>query len=176
MTMNKYILFCALAVSTFSLNGCSGVRDSLGIDKESPDEFAVMTRAPLEMPAKLILPKPRLGAMRPQEKTASLQAKEALLGGEAKSLRGDSSAAEESLLKRAGTDNINPNIRAEIDKESDEFLDRNRPVAEKLLNLSGLKKAPSATVIDAKKELERIQSDKKSGKNITGDNAAVIEE
>ncbi len=175
MIMNKYILLCGLALSTLSLNGCSGIRDTLGLEKESPDEFAVMTRAPLEMPSKLILPPPRLGAARPQEKATSLQAKEALLGQGVQSDNG-SSKSENALLERAAADNINPDIRAEIDEESADLQNRNKPVAEKLLNLGGVNKRPSATIIDAKKELERIQNDKKAGKDITGDNAPVIED
>ena len=82
--MNKaqYITLCGLVFSSFALSGCSSVRDVAGLDKESPDEFSVMTRAPLEMPSGNALPPPDLGAMRPQEKATIQQAQQAVLGQE----------------------------------------------------------------------------------------------
>ena len=40
-----------LAVITLLvLGGCTGVKDKLGLAKQSPDEFMVMSRAPLSLP------------------------------------------------------------------------------------------------------------------------------
>ncbi len=173
--MNKYLIISGLILGLISLNGCSGVANTLGLEKEAPDEFAVITRAPLEMPDKLTLPPPKLGMLRPQEKAANRQARDVLLG-KPKTNNETTSFAEESLLQRAGTSNIDPNIRTKINKETAELENRNKAVAEKLLNIGGNSKTPSATIIDAKKELERIQKNKAEGKNITDGETPVIEE
>ena len=46
--MTRHILLAILAV--FTLSACEGAREAIGIGKQSPDEFAVVTRAPLSMP------------------------------------------------------------------------------------------------------------------------------
>ncbi len=176
--MNKYSLFCSLAVCAILLSGCSNVRNTLGLEKESPDEFSVLTRAPLEMPEQITLPPPRPGIARPQERATIEQAKEVLLGKSPDNQDNNArtSKSESVLLQNAGASNIDPDIRAKVNKETAELEDRNKDVAEKLLNISGNNKRPSATIVDAKKELERIRQNKKDGKSITDGKTPTIEE
>src|SRR3546814_12506032 len=63
----------ALAVSA-----CGGFRDSLGLTKQSPDEFRVVSRAPLTLPPDYNLRPPEPGAPRPQVGSASQQAERAV--------------------------------------------------------------------------------------------------
>ncbi len=175
--IRKYLIITSLAIVSVSLlNSCSRVRNSLGLDKEAPDEFTVITRAPLEMPNELILPPPILGAQRPQEKAPIDQAREILLGNNKTPSKNKISELETTLLQNAKTDNIDPNIREKVNYETSKLRDRNKPVAEKLLNISGNNKTPSATIVDAKKELERIQKIMEEGQIVTGDGSPVIEE
>ena len=44
------LLIVSVFASVVLLNGCSNVRDVLGQNKKSPDEFAVLARAPLRVP------------------------------------------------------------------------------------------------------------------------------
>ncbi len=171
-----YTLF-ALTFMATSLSGCSGVRDRLGLDKESPDEFSVITRAPLEIPPTLnaALPTPNLGTPRPQEQTTINQAQEAVFGN-AQTATNNISTGENTLLNKANATNTDPNIRAQVNKDTQELADRNEAVADKILNLSGKNKTPSATVVDAKQELERIQQKLKDSEIVTGDDTPYIEE
>jgi len=57
------------------LPGCTDLKRSIGLEKTSPDEFAVESRAPLEMPPDFDLRPPQPGASRPQEKSSNLQAR-----------------------------------------------------------------------------------------------------
>jgi hypothetical protein len=57
------------------LPGCTDLKRSIGLEKTSPDEFAVESRAPLEMPPDFDLRPPQPGASRPQEKSSDLQAR-----------------------------------------------------------------------------------------------------
>lgn len=175
MNKNAGLSLLSLMLIASPLSGCSNVKSSLGLEKESPDEFAVITRAPLEMPSSLALPPPNLGAPRPQEQTMVEQAKESVFG-KSKTKQNTSSPAEMALLEKAGTQNIEADIRKTVDKESSNLQNRNKPAMEKLLNVAIGDKTPSATVVDAKKEFERIQTNKKQGKKITDGKTPVIEE
>ena len=177
MKNNTYYWLSLLILIALPLGGCSGnVREQLGLEKDKPDEFAVLTRAPLEMPSTLTLPPPNLGAPRPQESTTIAEAKEAVFGKEAEKTENVSSTGEDVLLQKAGSQSIEPNIRAKVNKETAELVDRNKPVAEKLLNITGNNDVPSATIVDAKKELERLQQNKKEGKPVTEGDTPIIEE
>jgi hypothetical protein len=57
------------------VSGCTDLKRSIGLEKTSPDEFAVESRAPLEMPPDFDLRPPQPGAARPQEKSSDLQAR-----------------------------------------------------------------------------------------------------
>jgi hypothetical protein len=65
----------ALAVS-----GCDGVRQTLGIDKSPPDEFRIVSRAPLSLPPDFALRPPQPGAPRPQEQTQYDRARDTVIG------------------------------------------------------------------------------------------------
>ncbi len=175
MKKNAGLSLLSLMLIASQLSGCSNIKNSLGLEKESPDEFAVITRAPLEMPSSLALPPPNLGAPRPQEQTTIEQAKETVFGAN-KVTNNATSSAEADLLAKAGTQNIEAGIRNTINKETKELQDRNKPVMKKLLNIAKSDETPSATLVDAPKELERIQNNKKEGKDITDGKTPVIEE
>jgi Protein of unknown function (DUF3035) len=66
------------SVSALLLSGCTDLKRSIGLEKTSPDEFAVESRAPLTMPPDFDLRPPQPGAERPQEKTANLQARQVI--------------------------------------------------------------------------------------------------
>ncbi|PCI52937.1 MAG: hypothetical protein COB36_13840 [Alphaproteobacteria bacterium] len=175
MNKNAGLSLLSLMLIASPLSGCSNVKSSLGLEKESPDEFSVITRAPLEMPSGLALPPPNLGVPRPQEQTTIEQAKETVFGT-SKAANNTTSSAEAGLLEKAGTQNIEADIRNAVDNETKNLQNRNKPVMKKLLNVTTGDKTPSATVVDAAKELERIQNNKKEGKDITDGKTPVIEE
>lgn len=173
--MNNNAILPLFMIIGLSLSGCSNVKSSLGLEKESPDEFAVITRAPLEIPSGLALPPPNIGAPRPQEQTTVSQAKETIFGaGESKSIT--TSSVEDSILQKAGSHNVEPDIRKTVDAETNSLQNRNKAVMNKILNVASGDRTPSATVVDAQRELERIQNNKKGGKEITDGKTPVIEE
>lgn len=75
-------LLCAAAVvcatGALLLPGCTDLRRSIGLERTSPDEFAVESRAPLTMPPDFELRPPQPGASRPQEKSAGQQARQVM--------------------------------------------------------------------------------------------------
>ena len=172
---------CILLAGSF-LSSCSGVKESLGLTKEAPDEFAVVRHAPLEIPPTLTradLPKPRPGMNRPQEKTPSEQAREALIGdkdGKTGLYSNRTSQAENILLEKANAAQDDPSIRRKVDEESYKLKDRNTPVIKKLTGLSSNNEHVSATVVDPKAEYERIKKNIKEGKPVTEGQTPYIDE
>jgi hypothetical protein len=71
-----------LAVACLSVNlllpGCTGFERAIGLEKVTPDEFAVESRAPLTVPPEFDLRPPQPGAPRPQEASASDQARKVI--------------------------------------------------------------------------------------------------
>jgi hypothetical protein len=60
------------------LSGCTDLKRAIGLEKTSPDEFAVESRAPLEMPPDFDLRPPQPGASRPQEKSSDKLARQVI--------------------------------------------------------------------------------------------------
>jgi len=163
--------------------GCGGgvkdsLRGSLGLERESPDEFAVITRAPLEIPKHLTLPPPVPGMQRPQEKPALDTAKEAVFGENATKAQSTNTTKgiEAIMLDKAGVNRSQRHIRAVIDQETEEIAEKNTPVAKKLLGLGGGDVEPTASVVDAKAEYERIKKNKEEGKSILEGGTPIIRE
>ncbi|GIR54161.1 MAG: hypothetical protein CM15mP62_16320 [Rhodospirillaceae bacterium] len=66
--MKSRALFSVLSVTLLLafLTGCGEVRSMLGQNKQSPDEFAVLSQAPLSIPPNFTLRAPEPGANRPK--------------------------------------------------------------------------------------------------------------
>ena len=62
------------------LSGCSGVKESLGLGKNAPDEFSVVKKAPLILPPDYKLRPPRPGAQRPTAVMPVDEARSAVFG------------------------------------------------------------------------------------------------
>src|SRR6185312_2191430 len=61
--VSKQVLrFGLLAAGAVALMGCQTIREATGLSKEGPDEFAVVTKAPLIIPPEFNLKPPRDGA------------------------------------------------------------------------------------------------------------------
>jgi Protein of unknown function (DUF3035) len=76
----RAIFASSLAVSATALliSGCTDMKRAIGLEKTEPDEFAVESRAPLEMPPDFDLRPPQPGASRPQEKSSDKLARHAI--------------------------------------------------------------------------------------------------
>src|ERR1044072_3060180 len=80
MRRSVLMLSVALAVTAPALAGCENTKEMLGLTKRSPDEFQVVSRAPLTMPPDYSLRPPTPGAPRPQEGTTTEQAQRIVTG------------------------------------------------------------------------------------------------
>ncbi len=113
--MKKIILtFCA----TLALGGCgSSVKETLGLERSTPDEFSVVERAPLTVPPNFDLAPPQDGVTPPATAQAASVTKQLVLGSQTSSGPTSTSRAEQLLLQKAGTPA--PNIRSELAVDQD---------------------------------------------------------
>ena len=171
--MRKIVLI-ALCVG---LVACSSAKEQLGLNRQSPDEFKVVTRAPLEMPPDYNLRPPRPGAARPQEQSTVEAASAAVFGQSAavSDIEGVT-RGEAALLGAAGGQYVDPNIRARIDADAQNYSDANKPVIDRLMNKATGKTEVSAEIVDAKAERERIEANQAAGKPVTDSETPSIED
>ncbi|WP_233346027.1 DUF3035 domain-containing protein [Oceanicaulis alexandrii] len=129
MRMRTALILSATAL--FALTGCnSGVRQALGVDKTTPDEFRVVTIAPLSVPPEYNLTPPRPGELRAEDMFQDQQARRALFGD----LSGtNASDAEILFASRAGAADANPNVRAIIDGETASLIRKDQSFADRVL-------------------------------------------
>ncbi len=172
-----------VAVSAiFALTACEGVRKQFGLTKQSPDEFRVVARAPLSLPPNYALRPPEPGAVRPQEGTATQQARQAVFRtDESKSpvlISASAPAApsrsegEISLLKAAGADKTDLDIRALINEESDSLRD-DQSFLEALVFWRD--KDEPGVLVDAEGEAKRLRENSALGKDVTTGETPSIE-
>ena len=113
MSFNR-VVASAILLAGLGLAGCQSTRVALGLTKVTPDEFRVVTKAPLVVPPDYALRPPAPGEPRPQELQPESQARVALLGERNAEQR---SEGEKLLVSKAGADRADPLIRYVIDDE-----------------------------------------------------------
>ena len=86
------------------------------------------------------------------------------------------SSGEDILLQKSGAAGAKSSIRDVVDQESAALAKENTSTVNKLLGKVGKKVDTPATVVDAKKESERIIQNKKEGKPVTEGETPTIEE
>ncbi len=163
-----------LAVLALALTGCGGVKEQLGLTRSAPDEFTVLTKAPLVLPPDFTLRPPRRGA-RPRGDLASQQrARRALLSGSAASeaTAGAGSSGEDALLKRANAADAAPDIRALINRETAQFAAASKTFIDMLIFWQ--EQEEPATMVDADKEARRLKENAALGKNANEGEVPII--
>lgn len=165
-----------LGLASLAISGCSSARESLGLGRTPPDEFAVIDQPPLSIPPDFGLRPPMPGMARPQVVDSSDRAKEILLGGASSGEAVDTSSVsegEKALLAQSGADNAPADIRDTINRESAERTSASPHLVDRLLWWK--KGEPSGTVVDAQGEAARLQDAKEKGEAPTSGATPVIE-
>jgi hypothetical protein len=170
-------LTAGLAALGGSLSACNSTAQALGMTKVVPDEFRVVTKAPLTVPPDYSLRPPAPGEPRPQELQPESAARNALLGDRAAITRDD---GEKLLVAKAGGDKADPLVRYVVDDEFGQvahkdpsFADRvmfwhKNPTDQKAAQTAKEAGAESATPIDPQVEANRLKS-------LVGDKQVIIQ-
>lgn len=157
-----------------TLGGCTDFRRAFGMEKVIPDEFAVVSRAPLAVPPDFSLRPPQPGAAPSQEVAAQDRAKEAVFraGPQQASLppaATERSPGEGALLQKAGAPKADPDIREHVSDDTALTPQNQRGFVDRLLFWR--KSGPPGTneVIDPIKEAERIKQAQAAGAPVAPD-------
>jgi len=152
-------LLIIVAVSAlFGATACtSGVRQALGADRSTPDEFRVVTIAPLTVPPEFSLRPPRPGELRAEDIFQDRQAARALFGDLSAS---EATDGEILFAARAGAADANPDVRALIDGETAAIVRKNSGFADRVLFWRNEERieARGGERIDPEIERERIEA------------------
>lgn len=150
-------LIGSLAISTcFSLGACTTVNRALGVDKNPPDEFKVVTQSPLIVPPDFNLRPPVEGASSPDNINPSSDARKAIFGIDTGS---SASLGEKMLVAKAGATETDSQIRAKLDKENANIAHKSESFVDKVLDFKKDKEdGAKDTALDAQKEAKNLEN------------------
>lgn len=159
MTMHKLLITTCL-LGAVALSACSReTKEDLGLVKVAPDEFAVVTRAPLSVPPDYALRPPVPGQQRPMEISTQDTARQTVFGeGDVSRSGVATSTPSGSFLDKVGATNANPAIRQVVDEEVTAEVEDNRPTAERLMFWRD-SEAQKGTPIDPVAEKQRLDAE-----------------
>jgi Protein of unknown function (DUF3035) len=173
VTHTPFRLILVASIAALSLGGCASVRQALGSEKTAPDEFRVVSKAPLVVPPEFNLRPPRPGEARPMELRADLQARTAVFGVQ---MGTSASEGEKLLVARAGGTNADPRIRAVIDEETGGVSRKPNSFADKVLGRNPQDLAQPANPLSSEAEAERQRLEQQAVRNATGGQAVTIQQ
>jgi len=168
-------LSALVAVAATGLAGCQSASKALGMNKVVPDEFRVVTKAPLVVPPDYSLRPPAPGEPRPQELQPESAARMALIGQSNAASRSD---GEKLLVSKAGVEKADPLIRFVVDDENGDLAHKDESFASKVMFWRKDNKGPAvatasetgavdAAPVDAATEEARLKA-------LTGNGTVVI--
>ncbi len=169
----------AIVAGAMALGGCTELRQAIGAEKSSPDEFQIRVRKPLSMPREYGLRAPRPGAARPQDGRS--QARQIVLDSD-KSRRGARrvrpqikgvSREEAALIAKLGGGSVDSGIRLKVDRESAQILEDNKSFVDAIMFWKDQVKP--GKVVDPKSEARRIQENAALGRRGDAGNVPTIE-
>ncbi len=173
----KKLNILAIGCMVLTLSGCESAKEQLGMNRHAPDEFAVLQRAPLELPPDYSLRPPQPGAPRPQEQTVSSDQPRTLVFGNAQESTTIPASGESALLNQAGAGVIEPGIRETVDHETNTQKPKDKSVSEKIFGFGfGDDDKKAASVVDPKAEAERIRKNQEEGAPVTKGETPTIEQ
>jgi hypothetical protein len=167
--LSKPIALVVVLAAATAASGCAGLSRAVGASRSSPDEFRVMTHAPLTLPPDYNLRPPRPGEARPGESDPSSEARVALFGD---NVGQDASQGERAFITAAGAATADDNVRNQIDYEAQGVVRRNEGFVNRLLSFNG-SGGPQSSPLDPRTEEQRL-SDDESIRRATGGGQVTI--
>jgi hypothetical protein len=173
MTVNRVIVATVL-VAAAGLAGCQSTQKALGMSKVTPDEFRIVTKAPLVVPPDYALRPPAPGEPRPQELQPESAARNALLGQREAEQRSD---GEKMLVAKAGAEKADPLVRYVVDDEFGDIAHKEKSFADRVM----FWKKSDASTAAAKPELDNSNApidpaaEKERIAKLTGDKPVLIQ-
>ena len=159
------------------LSGCASLRQAMGIEKVSPDEFAIVTKAPLVVPPDYTLRPPAPGTVRNELEQPQALAQNALFGSDSTPVAdGVVTAGEFALLSNTGAEDANPNIRSVLVNEASSVAQKDRRFTDRILfwQANDTSSGYDGSVVDAAAEADRIRDNQATGRPVTTGETPII--
>jgi hypothetical protein len=162
--------------------GCDSTRQVLGIEgKKAPDEFAVLTKAPLIIPPDFTLRPPAPGQKSPRDELARSSARSSLFGQTSSgaitqeaAAKAGTSAGELALLRQADAVDADNSIREIVNAETNTLQEDDKSLIERVMFWQ--KQPAYGEVVDPTKEQKRIQENAALGNSASdGGETPIIE-
>src|SRR5262245_7563717 len=169
--MTKAMTLVAVVAAAAAASGCGTLSRAVGAGKMSPDEFRVVSQAPLTLPPDYSLRPPRPGEARPQELQPTDEARQSLFGQD---VGASASAGERQLVNDAHADATDPNIRDTVDFESQCIVRRNESFVNRLLAFGSNNGPAAGAPLDPQAEQQRL-ADEESIRRTTGGGQVIIQ-
>lgn len=176
---SRLVLAAAGLGAALALSACADTRKAIGWDKVSPDEFNVVTRAPLTLPPDFGLRPPAPGTARPQEQSPTEQARVAVFGNTAAARnaaagqQGPGSSGENALVAKAGGDKVDANIREQLDRETSLLAEADRSFVDRLMFWRANDPAQGEQ-LDAQRESQRLREAAATGRPASDGSVATV--
>ena len=168
------VLAVGAVLAAAAVSGCGEARQAFGLDRATPDEFAVVPRAPLTLPPDYALRPPAPGAPRPQEDSMRVVARRTIIGGpEPEADAQVAGSGEQVLLQQAGADAVIPDIRQVVERESADLLLAEESFVNQLLNWQ--EDRVLGRIVDAPAEAERLAASTAVGDPLNQGEVPTIE-
>lgn len=113
--MKTIVHVSAIALLGLTVTGCASASKTLGLKKTAPNEFNILTKAPLVVPPEYNLRPPRVGESSEENNYSQESARRALVGDIDDA---EPSQGEIVLLAKAKANRANPEIRLLIDGQN----------------------------------------------------------
>lgn len=163
MPMRRVAFLAALVGLAASLAGCQTISQAAGLGKDPPDEFAVVTKAPLVVPPVYKLKPPKPGAAPTNQSSPTATADVALYGNPQKQdgLHGHFSSGEEVLLSKAGAVGASNMIRQQIAADNHAMQTADQSFTNRLLfGLGSSSDNSGGKALNADAEAKRLRENK----------------
>ncbi|MEO8896367.1 MAG: DUF3035 domain-containing protein [Rhizomicrobium sp.] len=146
--------FAILGASLVTLAACDTFREQAGLTKQSPDEFAVTTKAPLIIPPDFNLRPPSPGAAPLNQIDPTSSAELAMFNNAdpatvAAQMSGNYSVSEKMLLANAKAQTADPTVRAQLQSDEKNMQGADPSFTDRILG-SPAKAAPNAKGVTEK--------------------------
>jgi DUF3035 family protein len=130
MKFSRAATAAILIAAGVGIAGCGSTQRALGMGKATPDEFRVVTKAPLVVPPDYSLRPPTPGQPRPAELQPESAQRVALLSQAQGEQR---SPGERLLASKAGAANADPLARYVVDDEFGDLAHKDKSFADKVM-------------------------------------------
>jgi hypothetical protein len=152
-----------LAGAALALGGCDSLRNAAGQGKQSPDEFAVVTKAPLVIPPDFNLKPPAPGTAPVNQIEPTQAAQQALFSTAdpatvASQLPPTMSAGERYFLAAANVQNADPSIRQQLASDAHGMRAGDSSFTNDVLFWKDTPPPPGSAAVDADAEARRVDA------------------